>query len=70
MQWWKSRAALLLRHAAISTLVQQGEWALEESTSPCRAGSSPMQPCVVRLPVKQCLSRCCCSLHHAGGVTG
>ena len=50
MQQWKSRAALLLRRAEISTLVQQGERALEESTSPCRAGSFPMQPCVVLRP--------------------
>ena len=53
-QRWKSRAALLLHRAAISTLVQQGERALEESTSPCRAGSSPMQPCVVLRPVQPC----------------
>ena len=58
MQRWKSRAALLLRRAAVSTLVQQGERALEESTSSCRAGSSPMQPCVLLLPVTL-------SLHHA-----
>ena len=50
----ESRAALLLRRAEISTLVQQGERALEESTSSCRAGSSPMQPCAVLHLVQPC----------------